>query len=451
MRNKVFRRMRGRLALLWVDESGMSTVEYAIGTIVIRRWRNLSAMFVCDASSDTPPEFPGCHRDVSYGCVVGRKYITERAISPGDFVDCYVVVDSDTYMLHVEACEYLSSLRAAGRSPNTERIYAGRIAKYLSHCAAHDIDWNEPSFEFLATFLRFLSVEPLVREGSSNASRRRANGTSNAIMITVCEFLRFCCSRGWTSHEIVERLSKPKFLHHVPSGFSSGEQDEFRKINVRTLKLPSSENGIELLSQTQIDKVLSEATRPRDRLLVTLLRDTGMRIGEALGLRREDLHLTPNSSALRCSTVGAHVHVRRRMNANGALAKSRRPRSIPMPNSTIDLYVDYLHDRAALVAAAADCDFVFVNLYRPPIGAPMRYDNAKQLFCRLSAAVGFAVRPHMFRHAAASNWLSQGVSRDVVQSLLGHVDSASMEVYLHTSDAERRAAVELVSSQRKLP
>ncbi len=33
MRNKVFRRMRGRLALLWVDESGMSTVEYAIGTI----------------------------------------------------------------------------------------------------------------------------------------------------------------------------------------------------------------------------------------------------------------------------------------------------------------------------------------------------------------------------------------------------------------------------------
>jgi hypothetical protein len=28
-----FRRLRGRLAVLWVDESGMSTVEYAIGTI----------------------------------------------------------------------------------------------------------------------------------------------------------------------------------------------------------------------------------------------------------------------------------------------------------------------------------------------------------------------------------------------------------------------------------
>ncbi|MDT5076579.1 MAG: hypothetical protein QOJ80_1216 [Mycobacterium sp.] len=33
MMGNTFRRLRGRLALLWVDESGMSTVEYAIGTI----------------------------------------------------------------------------------------------------------------------------------------------------------------------------------------------------------------------------------------------------------------------------------------------------------------------------------------------------------------------------------------------------------------------------------
>ncbi|MCW2588238.1 MAG: rane protein [Mycobacterium sp.] len=33
MMGNTFRRLRGRLELLWVDESGMSTVEYAIGTI----------------------------------------------------------------------------------------------------------------------------------------------------------------------------------------------------------------------------------------------------------------------------------------------------------------------------------------------------------------------------------------------------------------------------------
>lgn len=33
MMGNTFRRLRGRLTLLWVDESGMSTVEYAIGTI----------------------------------------------------------------------------------------------------------------------------------------------------------------------------------------------------------------------------------------------------------------------------------------------------------------------------------------------------------------------------------------------------------------------------------
>ena len=33
MRNNVFRRIQDRVAMLWIDESGMSTVEYAIGTI----------------------------------------------------------------------------------------------------------------------------------------------------------------------------------------------------------------------------------------------------------------------------------------------------------------------------------------------------------------------------------------------------------------------------------
>lgn len=58
----------------------------------------------------------------------------ERAVSPATGITWWVVVDSRTYRLHEEAVAYLASLRARGCSPNTERVYAGRVALYLNYC-----------------------------------------------------------------------------------------------------------------------------------------------------------------------------------------------------------------------------------------------------------------------------------------------------------------------------
>lgn len=83
---------------------------------------------------------------------------------------------------------------------------------------------------------------------------------------------------------------------------------------------------------------------PRERFLVVLLHDTGVRIGEGLGMRRCDMHLLPDSRALGCAVLGPHVHVIRRVNSNGALAKSRFSRTVPASDAvlqwTFALYVD---------------------------------------------------------------------------------------------------------------
>jgi integrase len=175
--------------------------------------------------------------------------------------------------------------------------------------------------------------------------------------------------------------------------------------------------------------------------MVALLAESGLRIGEALGLRREDMHLLASGASLGCTIAGPHVHVRRRMNANGALAKCRYARSIPVTQSLVDAYPAYQHQRGDIEGASGS-DFVFVNLYRPPVGEPLKYHNAKKLFDRASAQLGFPVRPHMFRHSAATRWLCAGTPRDVVQALLGHVSPASMQVYLHPTDSVKRAAIE---------
>ncbi len=96
--------------------------------------------------------------------------------------------------------------------------------------------------------------------------------------------------------------------------------------------------------------ILDACEHLRDRLLPGLLLDTGMRIGEAPGLRHEDMDIS-----------ASQVQVMPRENANGARAKSGRLRVIPCGVALMRLYADYLN-REYL---AIDCDYVFVNLGRP--------------------------------------------------------------------------------------
>jgi integrase len=250
--------------------------------------------------------------------------------------------------------------------------------------------------------------------------------------------------------EVAASLTEPRYLAYLPSGFDPGEQGQFRNVRARMLKYPAVVEGPQWLSDEQIEQLRAAAVRGRDRFLVSLLACTGMRIGEALGLHRQDMHLLSNSSMLGCQVAGPHVHVRRRLNANGALAKSRFSRWIPVTEDLVDGYAEYLHERAAQLSGEVDSDNVFVNLYAGRRGQPMTYVAAKDMFDRLARRVGFGARPHMLRHSAATRWIRAGVDRDVVQRLLGHASASSLDVYLHAGDDELRDAVTRVAAGRKV-
>jgi integrase/recombinase XerD len=344
-------------------------------------------------------------------------------------------------------------VRGTCRRTLTERVYAGRVALYLRYCAARGLDWAKPGFLALKQFQDWLVIEPLPPRGRGGRSepRYRSRGTANAVMTSVCEYLRFGVSHGWVLPQTAAMLSEPKFLKHLPPGFDPGERGQFRTVNARTFRYRVAEEGYEALTAEQIAEMLQVACRARDRFLVALLGCTGMRIGEALGLRREDMHLLATSRAVGCEVEGPHVHVRRRRdNANGALAKARFPRSIPVTGEVVGYYTDYVHERDR-VAEAADCDMVFVNLFRAPLGRPMNYQNAKDMFDRLARATGFTARPHMLRHSAATRWIRSGVGRDVAGSLLGHVSPSSIQPYIHVDDQDKREAVERVAQTTRQP
>jgi integrase/recombinase XerD len=82
------------------------------------------------------------------------------------------------------------------------------------------------------------------------------------------------------------------------------------------------------------------------------------------------------------------------------------------------------------VPQAAAGDFVLVNLFREPAGAPMPPDAINALVAAVSRRAGLArrVTPHQLRHAMASNLADSGATLDEVAELIGHSSVSSSQV-----------------------
>jgi integrase len=208
------------------------------------------------------------------------------------------------------------------------------------------------------------------------------------------------------------------------------------------------ERPVDRASDADIVALLRACRSARDRLIVLLMARAGLRRGELCGLRRSDVHLLADSRALGCEVAPTHLHVlRRENNPNGAWAKSRRHRSVPLDFLVVQAFDTYVLERAS-VPQAATGDFVLVNLFREPVGAPMRPDAIGELLTAASRRAGLAraVRPHQLRHAFGSNAADAGCGIDVVAELLGHASVSSSQVYLHPDPDRLRAAVDRVPS-----
>jgi integrase len=165
-------------------------------------------------------------------------------------------------------------------------------------------------------------------------------------------------------------------------------------------RLHEPETRVDRADDADVVAVLEACCSARDKLIVLLMVRAGLRRGEVLGLRRSDVHLLADSRELGCEVIRPHLHVvRREDNPNGAIAKSRRQRAVPLDFLTVQAFDSYEFERMTVTAAASG-DFVFVNLFRVPAGAPMRLDAVNELICAAARRAGIdpPPRPHQLRH-----------------------------------------------------
>jgi integrase len=180
----------------------------------------------------------------------------------------------------------------------------------------------------------------------------------------------------------------------------------------------------------------------RDRLLFATLAETGMRLGELLGMRISDFVMGRGET-------GYVEVVPREDNPNGARVKMMRRRRVYVSADLERLFADYvthLACRAAEVGIAVTAeDPLWVNLDRPPLLAPLREatvrDKTDALRRKGIGPPGWT--PHWFRHSHATALLLAGVSEWVVSRRLGHAHvQTTLDLYawVREDEALRAAA-----------
>jgi integrase/recombinase XerD len=353
--------------------------------------------------------------------------LVQPVVIPGSGTRSWTVVgDDDAPVGPVD--RFLAYLTDIGRSPNTVKAYAHDLKDYWDFIGLHGLDWREARLEDVGEFVAWLQLPPAGRSGEivvlPSAGPEVTVATINRKLAALSSFYAHQARGGAEVGDLLAAWKtggrggwKP-FLHHAGKG---------RAYRGRAITLKVPRKLPRVLTVAEAQAILDACTRLRDRFFFALLHETGCRAGEALGLRHEDI-----------GAAEQEITIVSRDNANGARAKSGS-RTVPVAAGLIRLYADYLHDEYG----STDSDYVFVNIWAHPRGQAWSYQATYDLVVRLRARTGLDFDPHWFRHTAATRWLRDGVSIEVVSKLLGHSSvTMTSSTYGHLTAEDARAELE---------
>jgi site-specific recombinase XerD len=187
----------------------------------------------------------------------------------------------------------------------------------------------------------------------------------------------------------------------------------------RILAMPNKRHErrpIEFLNREEIDALLAAVDSSswmgrRDRTLLLVAVQTGLRVSELIGLNCQDVVLG----------TGAHLRCE---------GKGRKHRCTPLRPETAAMLTAWLHERHGLPG-----DPVFPSIR----GGKLSRDAIERLVTKYTAIAKQncaslkkkKVSPHVLRHAAAMDLLQHGVDRSVIALWLGHESVETTQMYLH--------------------
>jgi site-specific recombinase XerD len=187
----------------------------------------------------------------------------------------------------------------------------------------------------------------------------------------------------------------------------------------------------------EVERLLNEIpedteTGLRDRAIIELLFSGGLRVSELCNLNRDSINLERREFVVR--------------------GKGKKDRPIFIDQSTADCIKDYLNARTDSLPA------LFLNNSKnqqvPTTSGdyrrltPRSIERIVQNYAR-KAGITKHVSPHTLRHSFATDLLMNGADIRSVQSLLGHANISTTQIYTHVTDPHLREVHERFHSETK--
>lgn len=271
--------------------------------------------------------------------------------------------------------EFLDSLQAErGASPHTLAAYRRDLRHFIAFLGAGARTLQRAGPEDVVAY-----VERLRRTGLKPASIARR-------LSALRSFVRHLVREGRLRRDPTEHVERPRGGRPLP----------------RTL---SREKAAALVESPD----LSRPGGVRDRALLELLYATGMRASECLRLGLEDVNLS--AGYVTCT------------------GKGRKQRLVPLGAEAATWLKRYLTEVRAPAIRRVDSGRLFVNRF----GGPLSRQSLWNVVRRAAAATDAPGRtsPHVLRHSFATHLLENGADLRSIQTMLGHADIATTQIYTH--------------------
>ena len=224
--------------------------------------------------------------------------------------------------------------------------------------------------------------------------------------------------RGFSDNTIARRLSTMKQFFKFLVGENLVDRNPCEDIKnfKKTKKIPG------FLSEEEVVRILNSASsvgknnveRSRNKALIELLYGSGMRVSELVSLPKSVFIGSPELILIK--------------------GKGNKERMVPISKIALSAVKKYFLEIKKTNIALYESDFLF------PSRSKKGHLNREKFFLIIKEIADNAglnaqyVSPHKIRHAFASHLLSNGADLRVIQTLLGHKNLSTTEIYTHILD-----------------
>ena len=332
----------------------------------------------------------------------------------------YMIVRSDDSSIIAEPTKYLKHKTNINGSPNTVKFIAYSLSFY--YCYLDELNLSvldvlemkkQAQVEHFVNFLKWL-------KGGNHCENNRIprNKTCNSYLKSVFGYYEFL-------HESYENIPSLKALEQRRISCSGKAGVRFQKTINKFPHLLQEENSVgKTIEEDKLIAVLKAQSNPRNKLLILIPAETGLRIGELLGIRfSQDIDYENHTLEVNY----------RENNVNNARSKNAEIRRVKISDETFDLLLLYISENQELLYKA---DYLFINLFGNNKGKPMNINSVYSVLKTIEKQTGIKITPHMLRHYFANERRKAGWSLLEISTALGHKHISTTEKYMNISNKE---------------